>query len=209
MGNKTHKIEPLNVGEKYEVAGGINGERTYYIKRTSVDQVVIQGFGHRVAIQPVPTSWTDNVEWVVSFEFQTLYAAPKPEAYKCPLRRRMAELGISQKALVFAEDFEVHCSYDNCDMENSQADMATGEKSDNTRDWKHEVVDERETSRSSSFTARYTGGTAALVYTVTDKSSVTYSRPKRITRIVVNPKYKGKATRWLLRHEDLGGEGNA
>lgn len=133
------------------------------------------------------SKWNATWKWI-----------PRPEAYKCPLRRWLAENYIRQQTIEFAEEYTVSRSWSKTEFENSVADLRIGEDHHESGDWSRgEITEESEDEYSEGYTARYIGGTAAIVVRIKDRD-VCYRRNEEIERIVINPSRKKEGIEWVL-----------
>jgi hypothetical protein len=132
---------------------------------------------------------------------------PRPEAYKCPLRRWLAENYIRQNVIEFSETFTRSFGFEEwCGTPQCIADSSKGEQVVVSDDWSYENTTPMDDD-SHWQTEVYKGGTAALVYTINDFSTTTY-RGRKLTRIIINPKRRKEGVEWVLgklnphHHED-------
>ena len=124
---------------------------------------------------------------------------PLPEHITCRFRRLLAEKGIAQKALVWASEFHVAREWETWGDNNPNgytgcADTRCGEDERRTDDWKG--IDDEFDPESSFRTDRYKSGTAAFVTRIISNDTTT-RRAEKTVRVIVNPKRKDAAYKWL------------
>ena len=127
------------------------------------------------------------------------YLVPNPDTYRCPLRRLMAEKRISQKALIYADEYAVSYSWDSGIGYEGSADTRNGEDHYSTDDWHHEHADEYDTltDNAVAYSSKYYGGTAAVVVDVIGRDTC-YHRAERIKKIIIAPGKKEAAMDFLI-----------
>lgn len=158
--------------------------------------VVVPQNGQKVVVGSVTGKVTLSEGDTLGYDCGTVWMVPRPDSYRDPIRRVLAECRVSQKVLSFSnEGIDYEVSWQET-LPGSAADPNTGESIMVLGN--HDKTIRGLTERSNAY--RIVGGVAIIVLQVVGRETC-HNRPTRVTRVVVRPSAPRVQVAEWLRNE--------
>lgn len=174
--------------EGYFKPSGTLGDHHCTVVCQGDEKVVVGSVAGKVTLKPGDT---------LGYNCGRIWVVPRPESYKDPIRRVLAQAHLSQRLLTYSTDsVEYTLSWQDTRgwPSNSGADPSTGEEAVIFGSYDRETLDSWDGGRC----RRITGGDAIVIRTVVGHETTDY-RPRKVTRIVIRPTAdKEFVTNWLF-----------